>query len=305
MEKTDITEQLIERLDRLIIALERHVSVPTYAAVSYSFHDWLDEWIRTYKTPTVKPNTLYMLKSAIRCHIKPRLPDVPLAMITGLDLQRALTAIMASRTRKAVFDVLHASFRTAGELKLITESPMNGVRIPVHRRKQGTALTPEEVTDFLTKVKGHPLESYFRFLLYTGARRTEALNTCRSDITADRIHIRGTKTDNADRTIPLFENVRSLMANLTPRKDGRLFLFRPDYVTRVFKRFCPAHKLHDLRHTFATNCLAAGIPLKVIQKWLGHSEIDTTANIYTHVTDEIHADQARVFDAYQKEKRAS
>ncbi|MDE2107091.1 MAG: tyrosine-type recombinase/integrase, partial [Patescibacteria group bacterium] len=38
---------------------------------------------------------------------------------------------------------------------------------------------------------------------------------------------------------------------------------------------------HDLRHTFATRTLAAGVPMHVIQAWMGHSSIATT-QIYAH-----------------------
>ena len=47
--------------------------------------------------------------------------------------------------------------------------------------------------------------------------------------------------------------------------------------------FCP----HAMRHTFATRALERGIPPKVVQGYLGHSTIDVTMNIYTHVTAEL------------------
>lgn len=53
--------------------------------------------------------------------------------------------------------------------------------------------------------------------------------------------------------------------------------------------FCP----HAMRHTFATRALERGIPPKVVQSYLGHSTIDVTMNIYTHVTAELEREEIR------------
>ena len=42
-------------------------------------------------------------------------------------------------------------------------------------------------------------------------------------------------------------------------------------------------RFHDLRHSCASLMLANGVPMKMIQDWLGHSSMSTTANIYSHV----------------------
>lgn len=42
-------------------------------------------------------------------------------------------------------------------------------------------------------------------------------------------------------------------------------------------------RFHDLRHSCASLMLANGVPMKMIQDWLGHSNMSTTANIYSHV----------------------
>lgn len=68
------------------------------------------------------------------------------------------------------------------------------------------------------------------------------------------LHINGTKTNSSNRTIPLFDEAAALLSVLPHNSDGFFFNFRPDYVTHAFKKICPEHKLHDLRHTFATNC---------------------------------------------------
>lgn len=42
--------------------------------------------------------------------------------------------------------------------------------------------------------------------------------------------------------------------------------------------------MHALRHTFATRCIEQGIQPKTLQKILGHSNINTTMDLYVHVT---------------------
>ncbi len=56
-----------------------------------------------------------------------------------------------------------------------------------------------------------------------------------------------------------------------------------------FERF----SAHSMRHTFATRCYEKGVKEKVIQKILGHSTLDITLNIYTHVTDSMIADDIK------------
>lgn len=48
---------------------------------------------------------------------------------------------------------------------------------------------------------------------------------------------------------------------------------------------------HTFRHTFGTNCLENDIPLKVVQKYLGHTTMKMTADLYVHVSDEFSESQ--------------
>ena len=63
---------------------------------------------------------------------------------------------------------------------------------------------------------------------------------------------------------------------------------KPDYISSTFsvlleKKGLKRIRFHDLRHSCASLLLANGVPMKQIQEWLGHSDFNTTANIYAHL----------------------
>lgn len=62
-------------------------------------------------------------------------------------------------------------------------------------------------------------------------------------------------------------------------------LLKPDYISRRFKLILkknnlPPIRFHDLRHSCVSLLIAAGVSMKEIQAWVGHSSFNTTANIY-------------------------
>ena len=116
------------------------------------------------------------------------------------------------------------------------------------------------------------------------------------------------KNDSSYRIMPLLDSIKKLIIQRMERikKDKHFFksiytkkwegfvcvgengeLIKPDRVTRTFRKLineCGLKeiRLHDLRHSCATLLYEQDIQLKDIQMWLGHSDIQTTANIYSH-----------------------
>ena len=78
--------------------------------------------------------------------------------------------------------------------------------------------------------------------------------------------------------------------------------YHPDSFTQKFQRFLvrndlPHIRLHDLRHASATLMIEHGVDIKTVQARLGHSDISTTLNIYSHSTEKMNRTAADKLDA--------
>lgn len=182
-----------------------------------------------------------------------------------------------------------------------------------HERRLPSVLSVSEVRRLLRQVSvpGHRV---FLTLVYAcGLRLSEARYLRPSDIDADRrlIHVHGGKCAR-DRLVPLPDAPARLLRDYCNwhRNPGWLFpstgrgrrsgearraqsAIEPMSVTSVqsaMKRACAAAgigkrqvSVHTLRHSYATHLLDAGVPLPTIQRYLGHSQIQSTL-LYLHLT---------------------
>ncbi|MBQ6144048.1 MAG: tyrosine-type recombinase/integrase [Clostridia bacterium] len=117
------------------------------------------------------------------------------------------------------------------------------------------------------------------------------------------------KTKSSHRTLPLVPHFKKVLLDLKKKQEfyrevcGNCYsqkyldyvyvnelgnLIKPDYITSRFKHIVTSNKLkplrfHDLRHSCASLLYENGVSLKNIQEWLGHSQLSTTSDIYTHL----------------------
>lgn len=181
------------------------------------------------------------------------------------------------------------------------------LRVP-KQVKLPTVLTVPEVDQLIGSIRKPALKCFFWTVYSLGLRLQEALHLQVSDIDAGRmlVHVRRGK-GHKDRLIPLTDKTLQMLRAhwATHRHPQWLFpcegrdhkqaatATRPmgqttvqDCIKKVVDQLGWAKRgvsTHTLRHCYATHLLEAGVNLRQIQKYMGHSNLMTTT-IYLHLT---------------------
>jgi len=200
------------------------------------------------------------------------------------------------------------------EWVILDPSASSGQALPrrTHEKKLPTVLSVAEVRQILMCLR----RPYYRVCLTTiyscGLRLLEGVHLQVTDIDGERrmLHIRHGKGDK-DRYVPLPEGTLTLLRQQWGTHHHPVWLFPAPTragvpmssatqpmdesgVQRAFKAALQESgvqkdaSVHTLRHSYATHLLEAGVNLRLIQAYLGHSSPKTTA-IYTHLTREANA----------------
>ena len=278
--------------------------------------EWLAEWFTTYKRPYLRPYSLRNIEQMIRLHTPAWLKAMRMRDICVLDLDKALAELPNGRTMQYARQTWHNAFAKACKLGIVERNVVDLTDAVKYKRQRGNALNIKERRNFLEAIKGKRMQWLMLFYMLTGVRRTEALTLEWSDIDEDErlILIHGTKTEGSYRSIPLTDDLKYVLSEQRKQneadklKKGRgkfhearenmVFPFSAEYVSRTFKELCPAHHLHDLRHTYITLCAESGVNVRVCQQLVGHSTAAMTLNVYTHVMDDYKRKEAAKFTLF-------
>lgn len=286
--------------------------------------EWANIAFDTYKpnlSESVKEDTLLRVNK----HILSSIGSMPIKKVTSIDCQRILNnqKDMSFSHITKVTQELKFIFKTAKQNKLIIDNPTENIITPIVIKKKRKALSSEEENIFLKVCSNTDKYLIFELMYNCGCRPSEAIKCIGEDIQERNgipiLHIRGTKTANADRFVPIPKNLY-LKLSKTPKnkplapncrgsfhskssynraasslkRDMNIEMGANTYRNALIgplplrEDFVP----YELRHTYCTNLAKRGVDIRIAQKLMGHSSIKITADIYTHVEEEQILDQA-------------
>jgi len=248
---------------------------------------------------------------------------------------------LSPRTVLHMHRILHKALDQAMKWQMLTHNPSDAVQPPKPKHKEMAALDESQVAELLEHFRDSRLYLPVLIAVTTGLRRGEvlAIKWQNVDLGTSRLFVRASleqtkealrfkkpKTRKSERTVilPAF-TVEALQAHRKAQAEYRLKL-GPDYqdfdlvcpredgspwppdslstlfAARIKKAPVPKIRLHDLRHTHATQLLKQGVHPKIVSERLGHSNISITLDTYSHVLPGMQEDAIAVFDRNFKGK---
>jgi integrase len=219
--------------------------------------------------------------------------------------------------------VLHGALDYAVNIHLLAYNPSDHVSLPRQVKRKAKPLTLEQARHLVHVARGSSLEGFLTLALATGMRHGELVALRWEDVDLEKgsVFIHRTaryqgksrilegdaKTASSERVLPISRTVCGMLAAHKARQNeerlqagpawedhhlvfcnrrGRILIAtttRAQFLRLLRKADVPPMHIHDLRHTAATLFRSMGVDLKVVQEILGHSQLDMTLNVYSHV----------------------
>lgn len=281
---------------------------------NFTYQEIYEEWLDVYKTK-VKETTYESATSIYRLHILPLFGDMKIEDINTKICQMFAMSLSQFVKGKEYFNYAKRVMKYAVKVYDLPKNPFNDVILPDFKapQEQINYLEPDEVAKLLDYFKGDIYWlALFRLMIYTGLRRGETLaltwdnlDLKKNTITIDKtlgigedkkVIVSSPKTEASKATLDLDPGTvlilkeYKLQANsdiVFPNRKGkhRRLSDISDKLKKALKDLgLKEIRVHDLRHTHATLLFASGASVKYVQKRMRHAKVETTLNIYTHVT---------------------
>ena len=266
-----------EKAREFLKSINPNINAPNYKRNNAL--DFFDKWFDTVKRHQVKPITYDTLFKKYRIAIRPFLVNVNVEDITAETIQRALNDA-SPRNKEDVKSIFNQCLDFAIGCNIISRNPTSFIRLVKHIRVNGNALSPAQIADFKSRIKGTEFEIPFLIFLYTGIRACE-YPTLKFDFEKGVVIVLNGKvksgTRQTTREIPI---LKPLLNYRNEINDALSRNFQLQNIQRAFHRLTGGN-LKDLRHTFATYCRKF-VDNELVSIWQGHTLKNITASVYTH-----------------------
>ena len=267
----------------------KEFSVVWLSAVKYAYKD------NTYRGTLVNVN-----------HITERFGQKELSEVTTFDIQSFYNSLMDKGFKPKTIHYLQTTFNSlmnyALKMGFITVNPCTAVILPKQRSSfEYNVLNAEDLVKLLDYCRDNETIIYLPVLLASclGLRRGEVLGLQKSDINGCVISIRRSVIyHNGDRYVSspkTKHSIRHILASQLIVDEINNYADEGEYICNItqnqlngrFKQVVDklnfSIRFHDLRHTYATLLLSCDVPAKIVSERLGHSGIEITLDLYTHV----------------------
>lgn len=288
--------------------------------------DFLLDFLEKYKM-NLSITTYNCYMRICKKYIIPLLGDIKLCDIRPIHIQNYvddLLDLLTPQTIKVHLNILNLALKRAYRLKLIKENVVQFVEVPKNKKYKNEIYNAEDMKKLLEKSRETSLELPIILASGLGLRISEILGLTWNNIdfndftiTIDKITVRDKgqvilkepKTESSIRTISAPKEIilmlkqlkkDRLAAKLRGEKSHRELIFydknlnpiAQDVLSKKFRYFLQENNLkhirfHDLRHSHVTMLIDAKVSIKVISERVGHSNVNTTLNIYSHALREM------------------
>ena len=328
--RANTLEELYEKKANKLRDLKENVIV--YDS-STTVDQWSDIAFDTYKS-NVK--NLQDIKNRYRKYIGCRIGKKPIGSIKAVECQGILNSCAGmsfSHCEKLRQEMVFL-FETAVDNQLIAYNPAKKIKLPDCTKGSRRSITEHERKHLLTVYERDPAYLLFIVILRCGCRPEEAVNLIGRDIDHKKqlLHIRGTKTKNSDRFVPIPDELFATISGTKPfepicvnragnkhtessynrlvahlKRDLNISMGCKTYRNALIPPFPLADDFvpYCLRHTYCTDLCRAGIDVRTAQKLMGHANISITADIYTHVDLDDVEKAGETFNTYLNNREVS
>ena len=293
-----------------------------------TFGELAEQWYEMHAKPTVSYRALENYRGILNNSLIPAFGNIKLKSIQPIHIQRYLMTLkdIAPATVRKYFYVLKSILDKGVEWNILDISPIKGITLPALTTKEIKVWDNTQINEFLNIVKGTKWYIPFLLAFTTGMRQGEICglrwidyNEKTGDIYVSRSMLRNftlkdTKTKSSKRKIVLLQTTKSALAIQMELQEKNKDLLgdkykdsgficthdngepiNPENLGKKFKKIIKEYKLapirfHDIRHSFATILLKNGTNPKIVSEILGHSDVQTTLNVYSHVLPDLQKD---------------